>query len=128
MLHNLYIPGNRFLMTSHFRLYLIFKGRTSWYNTNQKNEEAEEEEEEEQDVADDVEPEIGPSLLTSIAEDIEVDNMPAWTARVSSNVIHPNHSLGRFLSCTLIGLTQHPIKIVLSCSQIKSLGWSNNIL
>ena len=105
-----------------------FKGRTNWYNTNQKNEEAEEEEEEEQDVADDVEPEIGPSLLTSIAEDIEVDNMPAWTARVSSNVIHPNHSLGRLESCYLIGRAKHSIKIVFSCSQIKSLGWSNNIL
>ena len=105
-----------------------FKGRTNWYNTNQKNEEAEEEEEEEQDVADDVEPEIGPSLLTSIAEDIEVDNMPAWTARVSSNVIHPNHSLGRFQSCTLIGPARYPIKNIFSCSEIKSLGWSNNIL
>ena len=115
-------------MTTHFGLKYNFKGRTNWYNTNQKNEEAEEEEEEEQDVADDVEPEIGPSLLTSIAEDIEVDNMPAWTARVSSNVIHPNHSLGRFQSCNLIGRAKPPIKIIFSCSQIKSLGWSNNIL
>jgi len=89
----------------HHVLHILPQGRTNWYNTNQKNEEAEEEEEEEQDVADDVEPEIGPSLLTSIAEDIEVDNMPAWTARVSSNVIHPNHSLAVLKSNLWVGAT-----------------------
>ena len=82
-----------------------FKGRTNWYNTNQKNEEAEEEEEEEQDVADDVEPEIGPSLLTSIAEDIEVDNMPPWTARISSNTVHPSHALAVLKSNLWVGAT-----------------------
>ena len=89
-------------MQKTFLTYYL-QGRTNWFNTNQKDEEVEDEEEEEQDVADDDEPEVGPSLLTSIAEDVEVDNMPAWTARVSSNIIHPNHSLGKTQSRFLIG-------------------------
>jgi len=89
----------------HHVLHILPQGRTNWFNTNQKPEEIEDEEEEEQDVPDDDEPEIGPSLLTSIAEDVEVDNMPAWTARVSSTIIHPNHSLAVLKSNLWVGAT-----------------------
>lgn len=89
----------------HHVLHILPQGRTSWYNTNQKTEDAEEEEEEEVEVQDEAEPEIGPSLLTSISEDVEVDNMPAWTARISSNIIHPNHSLAVLKSNLWCGAT-----------------------
>jgi radial spoke head protein 4A len=89
----------------HHVLHILPQGRTSWYNTNQKTEDAEEEEEEEVEVQDEAEPEIGPSLLTSISEDVEVDNMPAWTARISSTIIHPNHSLAVLKSNLWVGAT-----------------------
>ena len=39
--------------------------------------------------------------------------MPAWTARVSSNIIHPNHSLGKTQSRFLIGWSRHRLSIIL---------------
>ena len=85
--------------------YLILQGRTQWYNTNKQNEEEEEEEEEEQEPEDEVEPEVGPDILTSVAEDIEVDNMPPWTARISSNTVHPSHALAVLKSNLWVGAT-----------------------
>ena len=76
-----------------------------WHNTNQRQEEGEEEEEEGEEIVDEVEPEQGPSLLTSISEDAEVDNMPAWTARISSSIIHPAHALAVLKSNLWVGAT-----------------------
>jgi len=87
----------------HHVLHILPQGRTQWFNTTQKNDEAEEEEEDEAEIADDAEPEVGPSLLTSISEDVEVDNMPAWTARISSNIVHPAHSLAVLKSNLWVG-------------------------
>ena len=55
----------------------------------QKNEDdyEEDEEEEEREEPDEPEPEVGPALLTPLSEDAEVDNMPAWTPRLTSNLI-----------------------------------------
>ena len=55
----------------------------------QKNEDEfeDEEEEEEREEPDEPEPEVGPPLLTPLAEDEEVNNMPAWTPSLSSNLI-----------------------------------------
>lgn len=47
----------------------------------------------------------GPSLLTSISEDAEVDNMPAWTARLSSNLVHADHALAVLKSNLWLGAT-----------------------
>ena len=43
-----------------------------WFNTNSQGEQGEDEEEEGEELVDEVEPEVGPSLLTSISDDAEV--------------------------------------------------------
>ncbi len=45
------------------------------------------EDEEERDEPDEPEPEVGPPLLTPLSEDAEVEAMPPWTARLSSNLV-----------------------------------------
>ena len=47
----------------------------------------EEEEEEEREEPDEPEPESGPQLLTPLSEDLDVEGMPPWTPRLSSNLI-----------------------------------------
>jgi len=73
----------------HHALHILPQGRTTWWNPVQKNEDdfEEDEEEEEQEEADEPEPEVGPPLLTPLSEDVEVDNMPPWTAKLSNNLI-----------------------------------------
>nr|KAG5698113.1 hypothetical protein BaRGS_031803 [Batillaria attramentaria] len=58
-------------------------------NDLQKNEDDfdDDDEEEEREEPDEPEPEVGPPLLTPLAEDEEVNNMPPWTAQMSSNLI-----------------------------------------
>ena len=46
-----------------------------------------EEEEEEKDEPDEPEPEVGPQLLTPLSEDTQIEGEPAWTAKISSNLI-----------------------------------------
>ena len=46
-----------------------------------------EDEDEERLEADEPEPEAGPPLLTPLSEDAEVDNMPPWTAHLSSRLV-----------------------------------------
>ena len=41
----------------HHVLHILPQGRTQWFNTTQKNDDAEEEEEDEQEIQDDAEPE-----------------------------------------------------------------------
>uniref|UniRef100_A0A2I3H9S4 Radial spoke head component 4A n=1 Tax=Nomascus leucogenys TaxID=61853 RepID=A0A2I3H9S4_NOMLE len=62
-------------------------GRCNWFNSIQKNEEEEEEEDEEKEEPDYIEQEVGPPLLTPISEDLEIQNIPPWTTRLSSNLI-----------------------------------------
>lgn len=65
-------------------------GRTKWWNPKVKNEDEEmgnEEEEEERAEPDEPEPEFGPQLLTPLSEDTEIDGQPAWSAKVSSNLV-----------------------------------------
>ena len=45
------------------------------------------EEEEEKEEVDEPEPEVGPPLLTPLSEDAEVDSMPPWTPKMSTNII-----------------------------------------
>uniref|UniRef100_A0A2K6EKJ3 Radial spoke head component 4A n=1 Tax=Propithecus coquereli TaxID=379532 RepID=A0A2K6EKJ3_PROCO len=67
-------------------------GRCNWLNPIQKNEEEEEEEDEEKEEEKGEEPEfteqeVGPPLLTPISEDLEIQNIPPWTTRLSSNLV-----------------------------------------
>lgn len=74
----------------HHVQHILPQGRTKWYNPKQKNEDEEmggEDEEEEHAEPDEPEPEFGPQLLTPISEDSEIDGQPAWTARISSNLV-----------------------------------------
>lgn len=63
---------NKFEIFSVHEIKQVFQGRTVWFNTNNQGEQGEDEEEEGEELVDEVEPEVGPSLLTSISEDAEV--------------------------------------------------------
>eukprot|EP00069_Balaena_mysticetus_P010655 bmy_06842T0 len=76
----------------HHVQHILPQGRCNWFNPIQKSEEEEEaeeeeEEEEEREEPDYIEQEVGPPLLTPISEDLEIQNIPPWTARLSSNLI-----------------------------------------
>ena len=70
-------------------LFCFLQGRCLWWNPVQKNEDEfeDEDEEEEREEPDEPEPEVGPPLLTPLSEDVEINNMPAWTPKFSSNLI-----------------------------------------
>jgi radial spoke head protein 4A len=74
---------------THHVQHVLPQGRTKWWNPKQKNEEEEmeEDEEEEKEEPDEPEPEIGPQLLTPLSEDVEIDGQPAWTCKISSNLV-----------------------------------------
>lgn len=76
----------------HHVQYILPQGRCTWFNPIQKNEEEEEEEEDEEkedkgEEPDYIEQEVGPPLLTPISEDLDIQNIPSWTTRLSSNLI-----------------------------------------
>ncbi|XP_051020465.1 radial spoke head protein 4 homolog A [Acomys russatus] len=71
----------------HHVQYILPQGRCHWFNPLQKNEEEEEEDEEKGEETDYIEPEVGPPLLTPLSEDLEIQNIPSWTTRLSSNLI-----------------------------------------
>lgn len=72
----------------HHVQYVLPQGRCSWFNPVQKSEDDEEEdEEEENEDADEPEPELGPPLLTPLSEDVEIDTTPAWSSKLTSQLI-----------------------------------------
>ncbi|KAM7136833.1 radial spoke head protein 4 homolog A [Molossus nigricans] len=79
----------------HHVQHILPQGRCNWFNPIQKSEEEEEEDEEKEEEKekekgeepDYIEQEEGPPLLTPISEDLEIQNIPPWTARLSSNLI-----------------------------------------
>jgi radial spoke head protein 4/6 len=74
----------------HHVQHILPQGRTRWWNPKEKNEDdemEENEEEEERNEPDEPEPEFGPQLLTPLSEDAEIDNQPAWTTKISSNLV-----------------------------------------
>ncbi|NXW51767.1 RSH4A protein, partial [Nyctiprogne leucopyga] len=81
-------------MWVHHVQNILTQGRCVWFNPFQKSEEEEEEDEEEEQAeeTDELQQEIGPSLLTPLSEDEEIQNMPAWTAQPSTNLI-PQHAV-----------------------------------
>ncbi|XP_003479763.2 radial spoke head protein 4 homolog A [Cavia porcellus] len=70
----------------HHVQHILPQGRCTWFNPTPKHEE-EEEEDEEKEEPDYIEQEVGPPLLTPISEDSEIQNIPAWTTRLSSSLI-----------------------------------------
>ncbi|XP_013414077.1 radial spoke head protein 6 homolog A [Lingula anatina] len=73
----------------HHVMHILPQGRCVWFNTVQKQEDdfEDEEEEEEREEPDEPEPEVGPPLLTPLSEDVEVEGMPPWTPKLSSNLV-----------------------------------------
>ncbi|XP_070273631.1 radial spoke head protein 4 homolog A isoform X1 [Myotis yumanensis] len=76
----------------HHVQHILPQGRCNWFNPIQKSEEEEEEDDEEKEEEkgeepDYIEQEVGPPLLTPISEDLEIQNIPPWTTRLSSNLI-----------------------------------------
>uniref|UniRef100_A0A8C3YGD2 Radial spoke head component 4A n=1 Tax=Catagonus wagneri TaxID=51154 RepID=A0A8C3YGD2_9CETA len=76
----------------HHIQHILPQGRCNWFNPIPKCEEEEEEEDEEEkeekgEEPDYIEQEVGPPLLTPISEDLEIQNIPPWTTRLSSNLI-----------------------------------------
>ncbi|XP_043448122.1 radial spoke head protein 4 homolog A isoform X1 [Prionailurus bengalensis] len=76
----------------HHVQHILSQGRCNWFNPIQKSEEEEEEEDEEKEEEKGEEPdyteqEVGPPLLTPISEDLEIQNIPPWTTRLSSNLL-----------------------------------------
>lgn len=75
----------------HHVQHILPQGRTKWWNPKKKNDDEEmendEEAEEDREEPDEPEPELGPALLTPLSEDAEIDGQPAWTAKISSNLV-----------------------------------------
>ncbi|XP_010643279.1 radial spoke head protein 4 homolog A isoform X2 [Fukomys damarensis] len=71
----------------HHVQHILPQGRCTWFNPIPRNEEEEEDEEEKGEEPDYIEQEVGPPLLTPISEDLEIQNIPAWTTRLSSSLI-----------------------------------------
>ncbi|XP_074616257.1 radial spoke head protein 4 homolog A-like isoform X5 [Acropora palmata] len=78
----------------HHMQHILPQGRCVWHNPVEKAEDdfEEEEEEEEKEDVEEPKPESGPQLLTSIAEDEAVNDLPAWTPTVSSELL-PQYGL-----------------------------------
>ncbi|KAJ7408919.1 Radial spoke head protein 4 A [Willisornis vidua] len=81
---------------AHHVKSILKQGRCVWINPQkleEKDEEEEEEEEEEKsEEMDEQQEETGPPLLTLLSEDEGIQDIPAWTAQASTNLI-PEHSV-----------------------------------
>ncbi|KFV15545.1 Radial spoke head protein 4 A, partial [Tauraco erythrolophus] len=71
----------------HHRQSILKQGRCVWLNPFQNSEEEENEEEEKVEDSDELQQEIGPPILTPLSEDEGIQNIPAWTAQPSTNLI-----------------------------------------
>ncbi|XP_053507646.1 radial spoke head protein 4 homolog A-like isoform X1 [Ictalurus furcatus] len=74
----------------HHIPHILNQGRCVWANLAEKTEnllEEDAEEEEKEEDPDEPEPEVGPPLLTPLSADTEVNNTPAWSTRISSDLI-----------------------------------------
>ncbi|KAK7112532.1 radial spoke head protein 6 homolog A-like [Littorina saxatilis] len=79
----------------HHSPYILPQGRTVWYNPVQmtEGEEGEAESvEEERNEPDEPEPQVGPPLLTPLAEDADTGSQPAWIGRASTKLV-PEYAL-----------------------------------
>ncbi|XP_065065225.1 radial spoke head protein 4 homolog A-like isoform X2 [Rhopilema esculentum] len=74
----------------HHVQHILPQGRCTWYDPFQKPEDDFEDEdldEEEEDKMDSVQPEVGPPLLTCVADDEALPTVPAWTTYASSKAL-----------------------------------------
>ncbi|NXC86736.1 RSH4A protein, partial [Cercotrichas coryphoeus] len=71
---------------------ILKQGRCVWINPSQKSEENDEDEEEEEEEGEEQQEERGPPLLTLISEDEGMKDIPAWTAKASTDLI-PKYSV-----------------------------------
>ncbi|XP_017350687.1 radial spoke head protein 4 homolog A-like [Ictalurus punctatus] len=74
----------------HHIPHILNQGRCVWANLAEKTEnllEEDAEEEEKEEDPDEPEREVGPPLLTPLSADIEVNNTPAWSTGISSDLI-----------------------------------------
>eukprot|EP00038_Savillea_parva_P007408 m.169946 g.169946 ORF g.169946 m.169946 type:complete len:502 (+) comp13172_c0_seq1:58-1563(+) len=71
---------------AHHVQYILPQGRTKWVNPKPPKEDEEEDEEEEEEEEEEVEPETGPPLLTPAQEDEPVDDGPAWSTKLTSQL------------------------------------------
>ena len=71
-------------------MHILPQGRTKWWNPNENADREEEENEEEEEAKGEMQdypPEQGPSLLTPIGADADIDSTKAWTTKISSKLI-----------------------------------------
>jgi len=73
----------------HHVQHILPQGRCTWFNPVQQQEDEfeDEEDEEEREEPDEPEPEVGPPLLTPISEDVDIETIPPWSARMSSSLV-----------------------------------------
>ncbi|XP_053508127.1 radial spoke head protein 4 homolog A-like isoform X1 [Ictalurus furcatus] len=74
----------------HHIPHILNQGRCVWANLAEKTEnllEEDAEEEEKEEDPDEPEREVGPPLLTPLSADTEVNNTPAWSTGISSDLI-----------------------------------------
>ncbi|XP_067943457.1 radial spoke head protein 4 homolog A-like [Watersipora subatra] len=72
----------------HHEQHILPQGRCVWWNPVGETEEEESDDDEaKEEQMDEPEPEVGPPLLTPLSEDAEIDGMPPWTAKPSTNII-----------------------------------------
>ncbi|NXX41788.1 RSH4A protein, partial [Tricholaema leucomelas] len=84
----------------HHTQSILQQGRCVWLNPFKKsegegpeeNDDDDEDEEEKAEEPDALQPEIGPPLLTPLSEDEGIQNIPAWTAQASTDLI-PQHAV-----------------------------------
>ncbi|XP_045776181.1 radial spoke head protein 4 homolog A isoform X2 [Maniola jurtina] len=69
----------------HHGRYILKQGRTLWWNPNAVMEEGVEEEEDEGPPP--IPPESGPALFTPLSEDVRIEGLNSWSARVSSTLM-----------------------------------------
>ncbi|XP_045200291.2 radial spoke head protein 6 homolog A-like [Mercenaria mercenaria] len=92
----------------HHSPAILPQGRAMWWNPVQpkeefnEDEEDQEDEDEERNEPDEPEPEVGPPLLTPLAEDDSVGNSPAWIACTSSKFI-PEYAIALLQSNVWVG-------------------------
>mmetsp|Transcript_19784 Transcript_19784/g.51504 ORF Transcript_19784/g.51504 Transcript_19784/m.51504 type:complete len:504 (+) Transcript_19784:55-1566(+) len=71
---------------AHHVQFILPQGRTKWMNPKPPKEDEDEEDEDEEAEEEEVEPETGPPLLTPAQEDEPVDDGPAWSTKLTSQL------------------------------------------
>ncbi|KAJ2944668.1 hypothetical protein O0L34_g4023 [Tuta absoluta] len=76
----------------HHGRHILKQGRTIWWNPNAGLDEGFEEEDDEPGLPPPMEPEVGPPMFTSLAEDSRAEGLASWTPRAST-VLAPDRNI-----------------------------------